>query len=93
MACNLPIVSVSVGDVPEIIGGTEGCYLCSQDPSDVSGKLLLALDHPKRTNGRENIKHMEQSVIAKRIIALYHEVLQKKNKKSSIVATGTAGDR
>ena len=79
MACNMPIVSVPVGDVAEVIGGTDGCYLCSQDPSDVAEKLRLALSRPGRTNGREVIKHMEQGSIAKRIIALYKEVLQEKN--------------
>lgn len=76
MACNLPIISVPVGDVPEVIGGTDGCYLSSQDPADVAEKLVMALNHPKRTNGREDIRHMEQSAIAKRIIGVYQEVLQ-----------------
>jgi len=79
MACNLPIVSVPAGDVPNTIGDTDGCFLCSQDPSDVAEKLMMVLSHPRRTNGREKIKHMEQSFIAKRIIALYQEVLRKKN--------------
>jgi teichuronic acid biosynthesis glycosyltransferase TuaC len=83
MACNLPIISVPVGDVLDTIGDTDGCFLCSQDPSDVAEKLLLALSHPKRTNGREKIKHMDQSIIAKRIIALYQGVLGKKNSRPS----------
>jgi len=79
MACNLPIVSVPVGDVAEVIGGTDGCYLCRQDPADVAEKLVLALRDPKRTRGREMIEHYEQSSIARQIIALYQDVLQKKN--------------
>lgn len=79
MACNLPVVSVPVGDVAEVIGGTDGCYLCRQDPADVAEKLVLALRDPKRTRGREMIEHYEQSSIARQIIALYQDVLQKKN--------------
>ncbi|KPJ66676.1 MAG: hypothetical protein AMJ43_07275 [Coxiella sp. DG_40] len=82
MACNLPIVSVPVGDVPEIIKDTEGCYLCTQDPEDVAVKLLLALSNGKRTEGREKIKHMELSQISRKIIAQYQEVLH--NKKPHI---------
>ena len=78
MACNLPIVSVPVGDVPVVIKGTDGCYLCTQEPSDVAEKLLLAVNYPGRTNGREKIKHLEQSVIAQKIMTLYHEVLHGK---------------
>ena len=77
MACNLPVVSVRVGDVPEVIGGTEGCYLCTQDPADVAEKLVLALNRGKRTNGRENISHLEQGAIARKIIAIYEEIIKR----------------
>jgi glycosyltransferase involved in cell wall biosynthesis len=82
MACNLPVVSVAVGDVPEVIGGTDGCYLCSQDPHDVAEKLLLSVKYTRRTNGRENIKHLDESVIAKQIVSLYKEVLGNKKGKA-----------
>ena len=75
MACNLPIVSTDVGDVKEVIGNTEGCYITSFDPKDVAEKIGMALDFGKRTNGRENIKHLEINIIAKRIIKLYNKVL------------------
>jgi teichuronic acid biosynthesis glycosyltransferase TuaC len=78
MACNLPIVSVPVADVPDIIGDTEGCYLCTQAPEDVADKLRLALLWGRRTNGRENIKHLEIGAVSRRIIALYEGLLQEK---------------
>jgi teichuronic acid biosynthesis glycosyltransferase TuaC len=78
MACNLPIVSVPAGDVEEVITGTEGCYLCSQDPRDVADKLEMALKWGKKTDGREKIGHMEISAIAKRIISLYEDLLREK---------------
>jgi len=77
MACNLPIVSVAVGDVPEVIGDTDGCYLCTQDPADVAEKLQLAINHDGRTSGREKIRYVELSQIARRIISQYQEVLGK----------------
>jgi len=55
MACNLPIVSTDFGDVKEVIGNTEGCYITSFDPKDVAEKIGMALDFGKRTNGRECI--------------------------------------
>jgi glycosyltransferase involved in cell wall biosynthesis len=78
MACNLPVVSVPVGDVPELIGDTEGCYLCSQDPADVAEKLLLVLDNPRRTNGRAKVEYLELGNVAGRIVSLYEEVLRSK---------------
>jgi teichuronic acid biosynthesis glycosyltransferase TuaC len=78
MACNLPVVAVPAGDIPEMIGGTDGCYLCSQDPPEVAEKLDLALHSEGRTGGREKIKSMEIGAISRRIIALYEDVLRKK---------------
>jgi teichuronic acid biosynthesis glycosyltransferase TuaC len=75
MACNTPIVSTDVGDVKEIIGKTEGCFITSFDPEDVSDKIKKALEFGKRTTGREDIKHLESGVVAKRIIAIYKNVL------------------
>lgn len=78
MACNLPIVSVPEGDVPEVIGGTDGCYLCTQDPQDVAEKLELALQLGRRTDGREQISYLEIGHISRKIISLYEDVLQEK---------------
>jgi len=74
-ACICPIVSTDVGDVKEIIKNTEGCYICSDDPRDVAEKIIKALDFGKRTNGRENIKHLDEKLISKKIIAVYNKVL------------------
>jgi len=80
MACNLPIVSTDVGDVKEIIGDTEGCFICSYDPKDVAEKIKMALSFGKRTNGRKRIIELglDSDSIAKKIIDVYQEVLYKK---------------
>ena len=75
MACNCPIVSTDVGDVREVIGKTEGCYICSYAPEDVAEKINMSLYFGKRTNGRDNIRHLEINVIPKRIIDVYKEVI------------------
>jgi len=78
MACNCPIVSTDVGDVKEIIGKTDGCYVCSYDPKDVADKIKKALDFGKRTNGREKIKYLDEKIIAQNIIDLYNNILKTK---------------
>ncbi len=78
MACNIPIVSTDVGDVREVIGKTEGCYITSFDPKDVADKIKKALAFGKRTTGREDIRHLESSMVAKRIIDIYKKVLDNK---------------
>lgn len=71
MACNCPIVSTDVGDVNEVISGTPGCYLASFKPKDVAIKIEKAIRFDKRTNGRENIKHLDSNVIAHKIRNIY----------------------
>jgi len=75
MACNLPIVSVCVGDVKKIINGTEGTYLSSYNPSDLAQKIVLALKYGKRTKGRANIKYLDNKEIIKEIVGYYHQII------------------
>ncbi len=75
MACNCPIVSTDVGDVKEVIRDTEGCYITSFKPEDVAEKLKMALDFGQRTNGREKIRHLDDKIIAERLIEVYKSVL------------------
>jgi len=75
MACNLPIVSVDVGDVAEIMGDTEGCYLCERTPEDMAAKLRLALARGERTDGRQRVAHLSLEATARQILAVYERVL------------------
>ena len=77
MACNCPIVSTNVGSVEEIIDHTGGCYLTSFDPDDVSEKLKQAIAFGKRTNGHQKISHLDNDIIAERIISVYKSILPK----------------
>ncbi len=78
MACNCPIVATDVGDIKEIIGDTEGCYLTTFDPDDVAEKIELAIKFSRtkgRTNGREKIKSYDNKLIAKKIYEIYQTVI------------------
>jgi teichuronic acid biosynthesis glycosyltransferase TuaC len=74
MACNLPIVSVDVGDVTEVIGNTEGCYICRRDPTDMAEKLRLALDRTRRTDGLAAVQGLSLDTTVDRILRVYEEL-------------------
>ena len=76
MACNLPVVCTDVGDVREIIGSTDGCYICRRESADFVEKLLLVLRHSRRTRGRENIQHLTPQRVTQRLIKIYEQTLQ-----------------
>ena len=71
MACNLPIVSVRVGDVAEVIGETPGCALAEREAGDVAAKLIAVLREPRRTDGRNRIAHLRHDRIARRLLDVY----------------------
>ena len=81
MACNVPVVSTAVGDVSQVIGCTEGCSVCPHDPDALAAALEQALQHTEPTTGRADILHLERSVVAKQVIAIYEQVISKKTKR------------
>lgn len=83
MACNCPIVSVPVGDVPEVINGIDGCFLSTYDANDISEKLKSAFSYGKKTTGRQYIidHGWDTALVAKKIMCIYQEILQNKHSK------------
>jgi teichuronic acid biosynthesis glycosyltransferase TuaC len=75
MACNVPIVSTDVGDVKELISGTDGCFISVPEPSEFAEKIHQAIMFNGKTDGREKIKNLEINLIANKIIAVYDSVL------------------
>jgi len=82
MACNLPIVSVDVGDVRQIIADTEGCYLCRQEAGDLAEKLGWALSRGDRTDGSRVVRRMDAAWAAEQVVSVYHLVLSKRRMTS-----------
>jgi len=75
LACNLPIVSVDVGDVAERIDGVQGCYLCRRSPEDVAAKLAIALSFAGRTDGRQKVQEISLANTARSTIEVFSRAL------------------
>lgn len=75
MAVNLPVISVDVGDVAELIGGTEGCYLVAPRAEEIAARIAEVCRRGTRTRGREWIAaHYGEEAIARRIVEVYASV-------------------
>ncbi len=74
MACNLPIVSVDVGDVAQVIQSTDGCHLCQRDPTDMAQKLALVLEHAQRTDGRRVIQKLGLETTLEGLLQVYAQL-------------------
>jgi glycosyltransferase involved in cell wall biosynthesis len=75
LACNLPVVSVDVGDVRERVDGIEGCYLASPDPDHLAASLQRVLRQRRRVAGRCKMEELSLERVALRLKKLYENVL------------------
>ena len=74
LSCNVPVVSVDVGDVRERISGVENCHVCTSDEELVSG-LISVLRSGERSNGRERIDEFSLERMATDLLTVYEDVL------------------
>lgn len=73
MACGCPIVSVDVGDVRDIILGTEGCYIVERNAYVISKALESAISFGK-TDGPSKILKFDNNLVAEQIKIIYDTV-------------------
>lgn len=76
MACNLPIVATDVGDVREVIGRTQGCFISEASPQAFANVLEKIISSSMRTKGRRDVKHLAGPLVARRVVELYEQVLR-----------------
>jgi glycosyltransferase involved in cell wall biosynthesis len=80
LACNLPVVSMDVGDVPARIRGIDGCAICTEyTPRAIASCLEHALSFGKRIEGRRTIEDLDENVITRRVIEIYRSMLVREN--------------
>lgn len=75
MACNLPVVSVDVGDVRERLEGVQRCAVVgSRDPALLGDALAGILEKPARSDGRTHAASLGIGAIAARLAQFYRDV-------------------
>lgn len=77
LACDLPVVSVRVGDVPHRLGNIDGCEVCpDEDPETLAAAVERVLVRGKRIAGRGLVQDLDERNIARQVIAVYRSVLE-----------------
>jgi teichuronic acid biosynthesis glycosyltransferase TuaC len=76
LACNVPVVSVDVGDVSERVEGIQGCHIAMPDPEDLGVKLGLVKARGGRIVGREKMQALSLEQAALSLGNFYHEVME-----------------
>lgn len=76
LACNLPVVSVNVGDVPERLRDVEGCELCADDePATIAAALERVLKRGRRVDGQAAVRHLDERLLTEKVLRVYRSVL------------------
>lgn len=75
LACNLPVVSTPVGDVPERLAGVYPSSIVPPDANQMADAVTKILTTKQRCNGREHVMHLGLEQVAQRVIAVYRSVL------------------
>ncbi len=74
LACNVPVVSVDVGDVREWIGTVDGCALAEPTPEDLAVNLVQVLERDGPVVGRERVEGIAVDRVAARMLGIYASV-------------------
>jgi glycosyltransferase involved in cell wall biosynthesis len=76
LACNLPIVSLDVGDVPVRIRDVAGCEVCDTErPDAIAAALERVLERHQRTEGRQAVADLDERLLTDQIITVYRSAL------------------
>ncbi len=89
LACQVPVVSVDVGDVAERIAGIEGCHLVGAEAEDIALRLLDVWRRKRRVDSANLIKTLSIGTIAERLKGFYGELLQSPVARGSQEFAGT----
>jgi len=76
LACDVPIISVDVGDVRELISGVQGCYMALPNAQDLGAKLHLVGSNRGKIAGRRKVEQLSLERTALNLRTFYLEVLE-----------------
>lgn len=79
LACNCPVASVKVGDVPRLLQDLNGCYLSDDDsPKALAEALINVLEYAGDIKTRERVLTLSSHHTAQKIFDVYQKALTQK---------------
>lgn len=91
LACNLPVVSVPVGDVPDRLRGVESCAVCEDGRADsLAAALEQVLRDGRRSTGRESVRELDENNITRKVMAVYRSVTRPGPQEQPLLETSDA---
>lgn len=76
IACNLPVVSVDVGDVQERLTDVRPSTIVGRDAVEIGTALADVLQKHERSNGYDVIQELSAENVAERVATVYREAVR-----------------
>jgi glycosyltransferase involved in cell wall biosynthesis len=71
LACDVPVVSVDVGDVGERIRGIDGCFIANPTPKDLAAKVARVLERREPIDARRRVGELRLERVAEKVTNIY----------------------
>ncbi|HEV8265427.1 MAG TPA: glycosyltransferase family 4 protein [Gemmatimonadales bacterium] len=78
LCCDLPVVTVEVGDVREWLSLSTGCLLTTREPNEIARALGEVLRGPRRADGTRVRRRVRLSAVAEKVLDVYREALARR---------------
>jgi teichuronic acid biosynthesis glycosyltransferase TuaC len=89
LACDLPVVSVPVADVPQRLAGIAGCVVCADErPETIAAALEGVLRSGQRIAGRGAVRELDERLLTEELIGIYRSVLLARHRPQPSPAGG-----
>ena len=75
LACNLPIVSVDVGDVRERLEGVIPSRIVARDPNAIASAAAEIIVSGQRSNGRDRVAEISATAVRDKILKIYESLI------------------
>ncbi len=77
LACNLPVVGVPVGDLPELLAGVSPGAVCQRAAPALGAALAQVITQAQRSDGRVALKRKQLDIhsVAHQLLRIYQDVL------------------
>ena len=79
LCCELPVVSVDVGDVRRWLALAPGCRVVERDPAAIASGLAEVLGGPGRVAGGRVRDEIGLAAVAQRVLAVYRDAMERRS--------------
>lgn len=82
MACNLPVVTVDVGDVRSRLSGVSPSRIVARDPAEIGNAIAEVLTLGQRSNGWSRVDSISTAAVVGQITSIYRAISHTQHEES-----------